>query len=296
MTVRKGFTLLELLVVMAIIGVLIALLLPAVQQAREAARRLQCKNNLKQIGVALHNYHDVNNMFPNGYYYPIAENTWVLSIYPYLDQANLYNTVDWSQNFGNLPNANTAISQTLIPGFQCPTDPVTGPALTYYGRGNYAGNNGIGPQVNTLDLNPSPPARGPVAMFETRVNRGLRDVTDGSSNTALVSELLKVEGTDFRGAMHYPEGSLYQHNRTPNSGLADQFRTSLCVSTTVAPCTGSYTASNNRNVILSSRSRHAGGVQTLVCDGSVRFVSNSIDATTWHNFGMHNDGLVLGEF
>lgn len=296
MRVRKAFTLIELLVVIAIIAVLIALLLPAVQQAREAARRSQCRNNLKQIGLALHNYHDSHKMFPNGYYYPVGENTWILSIYPFLELTNLYNTQNLTQNFGSLPNSNTTISQTLVPGFQCPSDPVTGPASTYYGRGNYAGNNGIGPQVNTLDLNPSPPARGVVAIFETRVNRGLRDITDGSSNTAMVSELVKVEGNDFRGVMHYPEGSLYQHNRTPNSGTPDSFRTSLCISTSFAPCTGTYTAYNNRNIILASRSRHTGGVHTLICDGSVRFVSSNVDTTIWQNFGVHNDGTVLGDF
>ncbi len=297
MRIRKGFTLIELLVVIAIIAVLIALLLPAVQQAREAARRSQCKNNLKQIGLALHNYHDTFNMFPNGYYYPVGENTWILSIYPYLELTNLYKTQNLAQNFGSLPNNNTTISQTLVPGFQCPSDPNSGPSLTYYGRGNYAGNNGIGPQVNTSDVNPSAPARGPVAMFETRVNRGLRDVTDGSSNTALVSELVKAPADDFRGVMHYPEGPLYQHNRTPNTGIPDNFRSGVaCSNQTYAPCTGVYSAWNNRAVILSSRSRHVGGVHTLICDGSVRFVSDNINLTLWQNFGIHNDGNVLGEF
>ncbi len=298
---KSGFTLIELLVVIAIIAVLIALLLPAVQQAREAARRTQCKNNVKQIGLALHNYHDTHLLFPNGYYQgpsSCCENTWILSIFPYIDQTALYNQANFSVTFGS-SSANNAVMGAFIGAFKCPSDGEVALALPGspgWARGNYVGNNGIGPQVNTTDINASPPARGAAGLFDTRLNRNLRDITDGSSNTVMASELVKVPGNDFRGVMHYPEGPLYQHNNTPNTSIPDSFRSSLCVSVTGAPCTGTYTAWNNRNIILAARSKHVGGVHVLMCDGSTRFVSNNVDTTTWRNLGVPNDGAVIGEF
>src|SRR5690606_30820483 len=102
-------------------------------------------------------------------------------------------------------------------------------------------------------------SRGPVGVFPQNVSRNMGEILDGTSNTAMVAELLKVPGDDFRGVMHYPEGPLYHHNQTPNSKVPDQFRTSLCINIPRAPCTGTYTAWNNRSVVLAARSLHPGG-------------------------------------
>src|SRR5215218_9304305 len=116
---RLGFTLIELLVVIAIIGVLIALLLPAVQAAREAARRSQCTNNFKQMGIAMHNYHDINNALPIGRQ-DAQRRTWAMSILPFLEQGNLFGAINFSQPF--YERANTTVIRSAISGFQCPSD------------------------------------------------------------------------------------------------------------------------------------------------------------------------------
>ncbi len=296
-----GFTLIELLVVIAIIAILIALLLPAVQQAREAARRSQCKNNLKQLGLALHNYHDTIRTFPPGAIQNFAGNaqneaTWISMILPYIDQAPLYKRANWSSCFGCVAapgNPSYEIVSVSIPGMECPSDGQVALALGAFRRGNYAANSGIGPLTSTSDPNDPTRISGPFTMNS---RRRMSDITDGTSSTVLVSELLKVEGNDFRGVMHYPEGSLYQHDQTPNSSVPDRFRTSLCVSTSVAPCTGTYTAYNNRSIVLTSRSLHSGGVHTLLADGAVRFINNSINRLTWQGLGTHNKREQLGEF
>ena len=157
----RGFTLIELLVVIAIIAVLIALLLPAVQQAREAARRTQCRNNLKQIGLALHNYLSTHTVFPFGKGAPYvgaagyARWSQHAMILPYIDQAPLYNSIDFNNPPGTpgmagviafMPAfvspsaANMVASQTVIPGFMCPTD--LGPNDSWRAQNNYAGNQG----------------------------------------------------------------------------------------------------------------------------------------------------------
>ena len=299
---RRGFTLIELLVVIAIIAVLIALLLPAVQQAREAARRTQCKNNLKQIGLAQHNYHDTFNTLPPGSIQAFPpgnaqnEATWVSMMLPGIDQSTLYNRANFSSCFGCTVapgNPSYEIVSPTISAMICPSDVDVGLALGIYRRGNYAANSGIGPLRSVSD--PRDPTRtwGPYTMnSSTR----MRDFTDGTTNTILVSELLKVPGDDFRGVMHYPEGSLYQHDQTPNSSVPDQFRSSLCVSITRAPCTGVYTAWNNRAIVLAARSQHVGGVQSLLADGSVRFISNNIHRPTWQALATPNLSEAMGEF
>ena len=300
-TPRRAFTLIELLVVIAIIAVLIALLLPAVQQAREAARRTQCKNSLKQIGLGLHNYHDVTLTLPPGAIQAFGGNnqneaTWISMILPYIDQAPLYNRANFSSWFGRVTapgNPSYEIVSPAIPMMLCPSDRDVELSLGVYRRGNYAANTGIGPLRSVAD--PRDPTRisGPFTMnSRTR----MADFTDGTSNTVVVSELLKVPGNDFRGVMHYPEGPLYQHDRTPNTGIPDEFRASLCVSVPRAPCVGTYSAYNDRAIVLAARSQHIGGVQVLMGDGAVRFVSENIDLTIWKGLATQDKGEVLGEF
>lgn len=199
----RAFTLIELLVVIAIIAILIALLLPAVQQAREAARRTQCRNNLKQIGLALHNYHDTAGTFPPPqimtYYAPGAvsgatglprNHTWISMILPYFDQAPLYNSIDFSEPImgvgGTAPqtvSGGNTIVGTTVPGLQCPSDPGFG-GNTSLAHGlthtNYAGANGWdwwwrGPDVHS-------------GVFQNGGNTRMRDIVDGTSNTICVGE------------------------------------------------------------------------------------------------------------
>ncbi len=304
----RGFTLVELLVVIAIIGVLVGLLLPAVQAAREAARRMQCTNNLKQIGLALHMHHDTHNKFPAGYIQQVSggpappfvgyhDSTWVYFLFPFLEQQALYDLVDSSANFGSAPSA--ALQQvfsTTLPAMLCPSDVEVDLLSTSRNRarGNYVANNGIGPMVSWWLS--SAATRGPDGVFVGNKRYGFRDLLDGSSNTVLVSELLKVPGEDYRGMMHYTEGPFYHHNQTPNTNIPDTLRITKCVNIDRAPCTETYTGHTTREISAAARSLHPGGVQALLGDGSVRFVSDSIHAQTWQWLGTPQDGNVLNEF
>lgn len=294
-----GFTLVELLVVIAIIGVMVGLLLPAVQAAREAARRMQCTNNLKQIGLGLHNYHDTYRRFPAGFYQFTTglpnESTWIAHILPFIEQKNLYDGIVAWQQFGSPPAGSGVqrVTSTFLPTMTCPSDVPVELAATNWARGNYAANNGIGP-MSTVGVNSV--ARGPLGVFIQNMSRNMAEILDGTSNTAMVSELLKSPGNDFRGVMHYPEGPLYHHNFSPNTRLDDQFRGSLCVTIPRAPCVGTYTAWNNRSIVLSARSLHPGAINVALVDGSVRTVANTVNLLTWQNLGNHQDGIVLGEF
>ena len=302
---RRGFTLVELLVVIAIIGILVALLLPAIQAAREAARRSQCGNNLKQLGLALHNYHDVHKAFPLGVLqgdltvetaYPRLP--WAVFLYPYLEQSTVHERFDFSCRPapGNLiqdcvQNATGTDAPTaqVISTMLCPSDSrgaevKTSGSLTH-SRGNYAvifGNLNKG-SARTL-------AAGHLrAAFGYR-KVTLADVLDGTSNTLAFAEMLRgptddggVRGCywrDFPGAT-----SVFTFN-TPNSPVPDNIRATQCVASDNEPLLNlPCVPVNGTNESSASRSRHPGGVHAGLCDGSVRFVVDSIGLDVWRAVG-----------
>jgi len=305
---RGAFTLIELLVVIAIIAVLIGLLLPAVQKVREAANRAKCANNLKQIGLGLHNYHDVYKRFPSGYLYngnsiwspDSNESTWITHLLPFIELDPLYRMADFTAPFG-IEGPNSPVMKAFITLFKCPSDlevKIVGGAWGLnWARGNYVANDGIGPMIslNNSPFSPNRSVKVP-GVFMINSKTSIADIPDGTSQTAFVSEVIKSPGEDWRGVMHYPEGPLYQHNNTPNSPIPDQFRNQFCLPIPEAPCIGTYSSWDTRKVILTARSRHPGGVNLLLGDGSVRFITNSIDLAIWQALCTPRGGEVVGDF
>jgi prepilin-type N-terminal cleavage/methylation domain-containing protein/prepilin-type processing-associated H-X9-DG protein len=326
-TKRRGFTLIELLVVIAIIAVLIALLLPAVQQAREAARRTQCRNSLKQMGLALHNYHDINNSFPSlisfgdvvGGSAQVWGYAWSAMILPQIDQANLYNAISipvvsppWDFNLSNSvwpPDANAG---KVIPSYLCPSDVIPAKMANLYNMGHisYAGSYGNNNWGNYTSLgvygDGNPDANGVQTrgMFPMSPYVSLRDVTDGTSNTIAVGETSGHTTIDLQacGDGAYPWGAW----AFPPLHMGSSGRTGRAPPNNTVVGTGGLIRRNRQGF----NSAHVGGVHFLFCDGSVRFISNNIDcdaegsavtATPPQNklYGLlhsRDDGRVTGEF
>lgn len=323
----KGFTLIELLVVIAIIAILIALLLPAVQQAREAARRSQCKNNLKQIGLGLHNYHDSFNAFPPGAQAgpgttEVARWTqginWRASILPYLDQASLYNKMDFNNasfsGYSGAPvnSTNTILIGLTIPGYLCPSstvDPFINTTSPLFDNSSgvlaihYVGIAGATPDPAGRPGVCNPGNYG-IACGNGPLRPGqltrMRDLTDGSSNTIMVSEQSGVVGvnaisSNYGGGWN---GLSRAYPPSAQSALGPYFYAGI---TTVrfAPNTKTTTSSASSqpyetNTILNSY--HTGGIHALLCDGAVRFVSENVDIATFRAACSMNDGIVISEF
>ena len=326
---KSGFTLIELLVVIAIIAILIALLLPAVQQAREAARRTQCRNNLKQQGIGLHNYHDVFNTFPPGYtarnpsatvpmtpMTPVASETgpgfaWSFAILPQMDQANVANQVDTNGNAQDAANL-AAVLQTTLTAFLCPSDPapnvfdVPDTASNTYTlpRSNYAGILGYA----SVTMN----AGNASGVFYRNSRTRFRDITDGTSNTICVGE--RRSKHDFRPPNAPVDAWTTWYAAIPgvirNAGMSGMMSTmtegpgSLILGHVGQPAMTMggmsmmqmHATPNQTNHIVHFSSQHEGGVQFLLCDGSVHFLSENVDYNTFRDLGQKSDGNVIGEF
>jgi prepilin-type N-terminal cleavage/methylation domain-containing protein/prepilin-type processing-associated H-X9-DG protein len=303
---RAGFTLVELLVVIAIIGILVALLLPAVQAAREAARRLQCTNNLKQLGIAFHAYEASWKRFPMGYG-PLRPDTygsgqsagvewpWCMRLLPEMEQQSLFHGVDFTVNPGNIHPELFPVIRAQITIFKCPTDPEVsnrwnedGSCIAdrnfVYGRISYAGNFGIGPLEGPI------PPRIPGVLGH---NSGMRlaEIVDGTSNTALMCELIVGVGCTIRGVHSYDEGPVYMHDFTPNDPTPDVVRWCSGEDPPWASC---VTITQQNMVVHTARSYHSGGVNLALCDGSVRFVMSAIAWNIWRTVGTPAAGDIGG--
>lgn len=292
---KCGFTLIELLVVIAIIAILIALLLPAVQQAREAARRTQCKNNLKQLGIAMHNYHDVHNKFPVGAY-NCCWGTWQVAILPYIEQTALFELYENSggndatgPRYGASPN--TQVTTQRIAAFTCPSDSENRPIgnITCHNYAVNYGNTGYAQTtVNGVTFEGAPFSR--VRCY------GFRDAIDGTSTTLMMAEVLQGSGRDLRGFGWWGDASGFSAYLTPNSNLPDRIYTAYYCDNQPnqnLPCA----VSNGTNpTMFASRSRHVGGAQAILCDGSAKFISENIDLDTWRALSTTRGAEVIGEF
>jgi len=375
---RRGFTLIELLVVIAIIAVLIALLLPAVQAAREAARRSQCVNNLKQIGLALHNYHQTNDRFPMGQTraahtlnYTGGYAGWTewgaqAMLLPYMEQAAIYNAINFNYcggyDYGSF--ANGTAWTTIINSFLCPSDGNAGNGRPGIGTGTPATNSyraSVGTSTapywsNTFNapgyggcgsdpFNISGGQPGCQAqsngMFTYWVPYGLRDCTDGSSNTVAFSETLATDAgpvsptkriygvTGVSSAVPGEAPNIaqlplattlaalnacttaYQQGAASNSNISlvpgvrwGWGATTISMFHTVVPPNSKQYAWNScrdqcggcggdDSIFSNAQSNHSGGVNTLMSDGSVRFVKDSINMQTWWAIGTRAGGEVV---
>lgn len=300
---RKGFTLIELLVVIAIIAILIALLVPAVQKVRAAAARTQCQNNLKQIGLAMHNYHDTKKKFPSGGDAKnIAAQAYLL---PFIEQENVYKTIDFTQAPGSTANAFPRAQ--VIPTFLCPADPQTNlPAG--FGGNNYVFNYGNDIKWAQTETNG-------VFYFGGNATR-FASIVDGTSNTAAFSERRMgdfnngsvTDATDLFANIGYPGNdvnlAVSMCQAIDPKNLAFQWRSDygghwmqiwhMTLYTHAGPPNMRSCAYPPDRMMMVANSGHTGGLNLLLCDGSVRFVANGVSVTTWRALGSRDGNEVLG--
>jgi prepilin-type N-terminal cleavage/methylation domain-containing protein len=360
-TQTRAFTLIELLVVIAIIAILIALLLPAVQQAREAARRTQCKNNLKQLGLACHNYHDVYNQFPLNWFngnnntqgdpnnpnYANGNWPWTVMALPYIEQSALYtqiatyfpiaNATDnpnrgmgYQTSVGGVPSPNE-LSKLAIPAFICPSNdqervrrdqvaeidnggwggPYQGPrgGLDYIGNmghiwggwkdcgdvpdfpsadGRFVRGSSGTPWISERWNNDNPNISG---VFMFRGSRGIHEIVDGTSNTVLLFESMHWQFSRNGTTLNANRNPRIDANWSSALGAVNSMRNPINNKTPAWQPTDP-----NDPRCSGPSSNHVGGCQVVLCDGSVRFVSENIDNNIRYNISNRRDGNVVGEF
>lgn len=321
MTSRRGFTLIELLVIISIIGVLVGLLLPAVQAAREASRRAQCANNFRQVGLALANYHATFDRLPigrTGLYYTYrsknpSRRTWALSVLPYMEQQATANGFNFDLSFYDRQNA-TAV-QTQIGAYLCPSDrpglqepdgPV--PRIKASVAANWGNTHYFQDEPNRGAAGPNPflGPNGTVtftgAPFLANACLNFSAFGDGTSQTILVGETVIAANRAANGNMigaYDHRGDIYNDDRnctmfmtytSPNSKIPDQmYATQYCGQglDNNPPCNAASPAFN------AARSRHPGGVHVLFADGSVRFTRDGTNINVWRALGSPSAGDVV---
>jgi prepilin-type N-terminal cleavage/methylation domain-containing protein/prepilin-type processing-associated H-X9-DG protein len=317
---KSGFTLVELLVVIAIIGILVALLLPAVQAAREAARRTECTNNLKQIGIGLHNFASTSGTFPPGimtkwrWSYAYTATTgpgyeWPYFLHfllPYLEQQSFYDALhgpkfDIPNPWASPSKWPAAVRDFGVPMWLCPSDPLGGKLTMWWDSATFPKSNYLGffsglTDGEGFDANVASQR----AVFGYYLGTKIAKIQDGTSHTMAVAEYLKgMDDNDVRGGIWTNRAGCHTLFVTlgPNSPAPDRIFNVFCPPSNNLPGQNlPCVQGDDYDAYASPRSRHPGGVNVVFCDGSVRFMQDDIDTTTWRNLGWIADGNPTGEF
>ena len=295
----RAFTLIELLVVIAIIAILIGLLLPAVQKVREAAARAQCANNLKQLALAMHSFHDIYKTLPPGMSpgplnpnYNCCWGTWMVAILPYIEQGpafNLYKNYGGDDTTGPRYSTppNTQVTSQRFAIMTCPSDSPNTPLgiLTSHSYGVNYGNTTVYQKANYQGVTFLGAPYAPNKGFK------LLSISDGTSNTLLMTEVIQGQGMDVRGFAWWGPATGITTFAGPNPTVPDLVATGFCVNNGVnPPCMPIVTLDQ---ALMSARSRHAGGVNVALADGSGRFIANNIDLATWRALGTAQGGEAV---